>query len=227
MPFQEKIYGGKLFRPKPEVYMEKDESLFLLASPWGRKEISKKAIEIVESFISSMKQEREVTSPFEELTCLHPLGNDIRTSLMLANDYIFQNENKEEYSSGIEIFVLIRTESMIYWGQVGHLHLFLDRMGSPLFPLEVSSDFSLEMSSKDSPHFAPFPKSLLGLASTSNFSIKELAWQKKDRLIFMHRSQIPSGFYSLSHKERTIENIAHICAKDHELTPFWLGVFEL
>lgn len=226
MSFSERTYRGDFFRPRPEWHLEKDESLLVLVVPWGKKESAKRVIDIVQAFISSMKQDREVTSPFEELTCLHPFGNDIRTAFMLANDQIFRNENQVEYSSGVEVLALIRTETTLHWAQVGHWNVFLDRFKSPLIPLQMSSDFVLEMSLGER-LLSPLPKSLLGVASTSHFYVQEFCWRKQDRVILINRSTLPKEFYTLPREKRTLQNITQLCANDHADMPFWLGIFDL
>lgn len=227
MSFESRSYGGKHIMPKPKFFLEQDRSFFIAVFSWGDQNLSQKVIEQVQSYILLMREDQETTSPFEILSCLHPYGNYIRTSLMLANDALFYGENEEEYSAGVEIFLLLKNETTIYWSQFGNFNVFLNRASLPLKIIERGSDLSSELSSSLKSSFVPLPRQLLGLNSTSNFSVKEFHYQKNDQVILLNRSLIPTDLFSLSNKKRNVDEITRICSLSNKDLPFWLGFLNL
>lgn len=225
MKVSERSFGGKLFRPKPEVFHEDNGNIVIIATPWGPRSSAQKAVQHIVDFIQSSRDDSEVTSPFERLTCLTPLGNNLRVALMLTNDMIYQEENREEYRSGLEMVAIAKTETELVFAQIGAPHVFIDRPGLNLSMLQGASDFSLLMSPSGK-LYPPLPSQLLGLHTTSNFVIHSLRPYPTDRLVLLSRSTVPPDFYSLPKKSRDLESLTEVLAQADENSPFWLGVVD-
>ena len=69
------------------------------------------------------------------MTCLSPQANNLRAAVMLANDVIYREENKNEYQSGAEVFVFSRNATEVSFVQIGQPHVFLHRKSKPLIRL--------------------------------------------------------------------------------------------
>ncbi len=223
MHFEERAYGGKVFRPRPEIAMESDGNLFLAGTPWGSRSSTAKALHLIRDQFLSARGDDEVTSPFDRLTCLSPMANDLRIAVKLANDSMYNEDNKNEYVSGFELLAMAYDGHELAWLQVGLPGIFLDRPGSPLLPLGPVFDLSTELSTNIATALTPLPHRLLGADPTSDYEVLSMRPQKGESLVMIARSFLPSDFYTLSAHERDIQNISRVLAQDNADTPFWVG----
>ena len=222
----ERSYSGKFFRPKPEVHCEEDGSLTIIATPWGNRSGAQKVISTIKDFFLSAIEDNDNTSPFEVLTYLSPTANNLRVSVMLANDSLYLEDNRNEYSSGVELIVIAKSENEIAYTCIGMPHIFIDRKGFPPLPLATGMDLALDISHKG--HLLPpLPNDILGLASTSNFSVHSARVQKGDRFIAISRTTLPATFYDLPHEQRQLNTIAEAFSKSDAESPFWIGLIDL
>lgn len=222
MKFNEQSYSGHLFRPRPEVSFNENAGLLIVATPWGSRSGARRAIQAISEFFLAAKDDVEVTSPFQWLTCLSPLANTLRTSVMLANDLVYNEDNRNEYASGIEILVVAKNEQELSFVQVGHPQIFLCRQGLPLLTVGSVTDLAFDFSHQDH-HFPPLPNSLLGVHSTSALNVRTLRIVPKDQLFLISHSFIPSHFFSLNFSNQPIEKVALEISKSQPEDPFWLG----
>ena len=200
--------------------------MLLIITSWGKASTAERAKDIVADFILSSRNDSEATSPFQKMTCLTPLANNVRVAMMLLNDTLYREENREEYSDGIEVAICAKYESEITIAQVGQPYCFLSRKSMPLQPLTLGSDMASEIS-ENSTLMAPMPHALLGLYSTSNFTLQSFHWKKGDQLVFLSRSHFPMEFLSLPSQKRNLNELSQVLSKDHSEIPFWLAVSSL
>jgi hypothetical protein len=226
MALVERSYSGQIFRPRPEIHMEGNGQLLIIATPWGPRSSAKKAIQIIQDYFLSSQQDREATSPFAKLTCLSPLANDLRIAIKLANDSIYNEENKNEFISGLELMALARNENEAVWAQIGYPYVLLDRPQHSLLPLGTQQDMSIELT-RGPKAMAPLPHKLLGLDKTSDFAIESFRSTQHDRFIFVSRSGLPPDVQKLSPAERNLDSISQLLAQDDADLPFWLGLFDM
>lgn len=226
MKISERSYKGRSFRPRPEIMIEEQECLLIVATPWGSRQSAKKAIQIMSEFFMSAKGDKEVTSPFPWLTCLSPTANVLRTGVMLANDYLYREENRSEYQAGIEILVAATNNRELSFIQLGHPQVFLDRQDLPLFTVGSLTDLPLDYS-QSKEQFPPLPSSLLGIHSTASLNVKTLRFNENDRLILLSHSFIPDAFYQTDCSDRSIEKISHLLSHNSPNEAFWLGQLTL
>lgn len=227
MSLQDRSFSGKTIRPSPEVRIEDDGSFGVIATPWGPRSTVKRVTEALSDFILSAKTDMENTSPFQVLTCLSPLANTLRAGIMLANDIIYREENKSEYQSGVELLVFTRNSTEIAFVQIGQPHVILNRTsrpGSPMIPIGVQLDLSMEWS-VGKKILSPLPHDLLGLYTTSNFQVMMFRPMPGDELIFLSRTELPPSLLQTPPSERTLESLSRILAKDDPDQPFWLGTY--
>lgn len=223
MSFDQRSYSGKLFRPTPEVHMSEDGTFGVIATPWGNRSAAKKVIEILTDYILSARQDMEATSPFQKLTCLSPLANNLRTGIMLANDSIYREDNKQEYQAGVEVLVFAVSEGELSYAQVGHPHLFLSRPMLPWIPLSVQVDLATELS--EPPEILPpLPQNLIGLHPSTNMNLSSFRVKKSDRLVFLSHSVVSHPMYTAAFEQTNLDTISELLSKSHPDLPFWLGV---
>lgn len=220
---EERSYSGKLFRPKPEVYLEEDGSFGVVATPWGPRGAAKRAIDILKDYILSARQDMEATSPFQKLTCLSPLANSLRVGVMLANDSLYREENKAEYVAGVEVLVFAHQMGELAFAQVGYPHLFLARPGMPWIPLSVQVDLATEIS-RPPDVLAPLPQNVLGLHTTTNMNVSSFKIQPQDRLVLLSHSVVTNPLYNLPFDKTSLNQVSESLAKSYPDLPFWLGV---
>ena len=225
MSFQERSYSGNLLRPTPEIHIEEDGSVGIVATPWGHRQGAKRVIETLLDYISSSRNDMEATSPFQMMTCLSPLANTLRVAVMLANDSLYREENRNEYTSGVELLVFAAKDEELAWAQIGSPNLFLMRQKVGLIPLSTQIDLATELS--DQTELAPLPANLIGLNPTSNFSINSIRPHQGDQLIFLSRSRTPKEFYTLNPSALTLESITQKLSADSSELPFWVGQYQI
>ncbi len=226
MAWLERSYGGKMIRPKPEVYIADDNGFGAIVTPWGPRHVANRVIEILRDHTMSARQDLEATSPFQKLSCLSASANSLRVALMLANDYLYRDDNKSEFVAGVEVLVFAKFHNELSIAQVGAPSLMLARQGMPLLPLCTQIDLSTEMSGP-SRSLAPLPSNLLGLHSTTNLTVLSVRVQPDDHLIFLSHSfstQLPRP---LQDGAPSLNTITETLAKQSPELPFWLGVLTL
>lgn len=226
MEFKERIFGGQQFRPRPEILFDQEGGLLLVTTPWGNRSAAEKVNSLVRDQFFSARADSEVTSPFDRLTCLTSVANDLRIALKLANDAIYNEDNRDEYVFGFEITAISIDAQEVTWVQTGMPALYLDRPNSCLLPIAGASDLSTEFGHpKDL--LAPLPSAVLGADPTSDFSIKTIRPQPQERLILVSRAFLPQSFFEIPFGSRTLENISQAFSEDNETMPFWIGELNL
>lgn len=226
MLLSERSYSGQLFRPRPEIHVEEGGHLIIIATPWGPRAAAKKTIKVIQDYFLSLQQDEEVTSPFARMTCLSPLANDLRTAVKLANDTIYHEDNKNEYISGVELFVMARGPQEAVWAQIGYPCVFLDRPQRSLVPLGSHLDLAIEYS-LGAKTMAPLPNKILGLDPSSDFSIESFRPAQHDRIVLLSRSGTPHDVFKLSAGERNMDQLSRLLSEDDPELPFWIGILEL
>lgn len=226
MTLEERSFSGKLFRPTPEVHIEEDGGFGVIATAWGSKQAAKKVIEILRDYSLSARQDMEATSPFQKLTCLSPLANNLRAGMMLANDSIYREDNKSEYTVGVEVLVFAHAQNELAFAQVGLPHFLLARDGLPLIPLSVQMDLSTELSLPPE-LLPPLPQNVLGLHATTNMNVSSFKTQPRDRLIFLSHSVVSHPLYGLPSEKAGLESISAALSAKYPELPFWAGLFDL
>lgn len=223
MDIEDRSYNGRSFRPRPEIHLEDNGQLLIVATPWGSRAAAKRVIDCIRDFYLSARNDQEVTSPFQVLTCLSPAANNLRVAIMLANDTLYREDNKNEYQSGVELFVASRVDQEFVWAQVGQPHILLKRTHQP--PLSLGGNLDLSMNLSEKEVYAPLPQNILGLASTSNFAVNFFRPQKGDQLLLLSRSRVAPEVYGQS--QFSLDKLSDSLVKDSEEMPFWMGLVKV
>lgn len=226
MGFEERSYSGKLLRPAPEVHIEDDGTFGIVATPWGARGTGRKAIDAIKDFVLSARQDNEATSPFQKLTCLSPMANNLRVAVMLANDMIYREDNKSEYTAGVELLAFSQANGELAFAQVGYPALYLARRNLPWIPLSVQVDLSTEMSEPPDV-LPPLPQNLIGLHTTTNMNVSSFRTQPHDRLVLLSHSVASHPVFTNPFDQTTVEGVTETLSRRYPDLPFWLGVFHL
>ncbi len=226
MPIHERSYSGKFFRPRPEILQEPNDQLYLVVTPWGPRSAAKRTVEIIQDFFLSSLNDLEATTPFPTLSCLSPAENNLRTALYLANQGVYREDNRDEYTAGVEVFAACRLGPQLICAQVGQPIVYLNRRGLPLTPLSAPIDATLELSA--SHHFLnPLPQYLLGLEPSLNIHSFSFRLQPKDELLLLSRTLTPPEFYRDKEELRSSDSLTQILSQTDKDMPFWIGQITL
>lgn len=226
LSFDERPYSGSTFRPRPEIHFDPQTNLLIVATPWGPRAGARKAIDRMLNYLMLAQGDKEVTSPFERLSCLSVAANNLRTSALLANEAIYRDENKTEYKVGVEIFAAYFQGNEGVWVQAGHPHILLSRTDNSVTPLGCPTDLSFDLSSKEN-LLAPLPSLLLGLDSTVNLTIGSFRAQVGDKIVLLSHSQPPRQIFSFESSQVKLDTLSKSIAQQAPDLAFWLGILEL
>jgi hypothetical protein len=225
LSFESRPFIGKAMRPTPEVHFDPDENLLIVATPWGPREAAKKAIDRMCEYLRMARDDRDVTSPFQRLSCLSDNANNLRVATLLANEILYRGENRNEYNAGAEIFAAYLDQDELVWVQAGQPQIFLNRVNRPTLMLGSQVDLAFDMSDDDL--LPPLPSQLVGLDSTVNFTINSFRAREGDQLILLSHSAPPAALFRATANDLTIDSLVRELANDPHETPFWLGMLRV
>lgn len=219
--FTQRSYGGKSFRPTPEIHFDASSRLLIVATPWGPRAAARKVIDRMTDYLALAREDREVTSPFQRLSCLSGQANNLRVAALLANETIFRGENRSEYLCGVELFAACLNEDEFIFVQAGHPQAILLRAERTPTNLAANLDLSFDIS--DTELLPPLPSNMLGLDSSVNFAINSFRARPSDRIILLSHSLPPDFIFTQNATASDFEQIVRLLAAAHTDLPFWLG----
>lgn len=224
MHIQERSYGGKLFRPRPEVYVSDDKNLVIIATPWGPEQVAKDFIDMVSTLMREGETDPDKTAVFLKSDSLDEQENRLRMSIMTVHEDLHDKYNEDTVTAGVEILCLIRNERRVTWFQLGAPFTTLIRHKTVLpihHPIDLSFDFSTQKT------LPPLPKELLGLQNYVHLESGSFRWQKEDRLLLISRSYIPQSLFQNNPQDMDLDQITALLAQDHQDHPFWIATLEI
>ena len=207
------------------MHAEKDGSLFVVATPWGGRSGAKKAVDNVVDLYLSSQGDGEATSALDRLTSLSQAANHLRSAVQLANKILYQEDNREEYKTGLELFAGVIVEHEFSFVQIGQPQVFLLRESYPIAPLATNVDLSVSLSPPGK-MLAPIPVSMMGLEPEVNLSIHSYGIHPGDRIALLSRSFATSRFLSMDSSDASLESMTNELVKQDQHMPFWLGIVD-
>jgi hypothetical protein len=226
MNIQDRSYGGKLFRPTPEIHINDDKTLCVIATAWGAPQAAKDFIEIISNLYLSTLEDMDrtvVTATNLDVNSLEE--NRLRMAIVSAHEDIREKYNEDSLTAGLEVMCGFKDELKFSWFVIGSPFIGL-RRGDVLLPLHHSVDLSFDYSTK-ALSLPPLPKSLLGLQSHLNIEQGNFRLQKGDELFLINRSYIPQALFAMPVPELDIESATLTMAKENENQPFWIAKLSL
>jgi hypothetical protein len=224
MDFTERSFiGNQTSLPRPEIYFNADEKLLIVATAWGNPSGAKKLIESISDYYLATKQDKDATSPFRRLEYLSTTANNLRIAVMVGNEILYREENRNEYKSGVELFVGSIQEREMAWVQIGQPHILFCRQNQPIMPLSVHLSLASEVSNEALP---PLPNTLLGISPEPNLFIQSIRPQQGDSLLLLSRSWIPSELFALNPKKRNFQSVSKALSGNGN-EPYWVGLWDI
>ncbi len=224
--FDERPYSGKSFRPRPEIHLDSQAKLLIVATPWGPRASARKVIDRMNEYLSLAREDDEATSPFERLTCLSTQANNLRIAALLANEAIYREDNRTEFRSGVELFAAQMSENALDWIQAGNPQILLGRKGRTLLPMGSQVDLSFDLS-RDGEILPALPSQLLGLDPTLNLNVNGFRAQAGDRVVLLSHSHLPEVVFTMKDNQATIDTLSKELARVHPDLAFWLGILSV
>lgn len=225
--FEHRSFVGKdSIIPRPEVYFDADEGILVVATPWGARSPVERFLRTVVDYYLASRNDTEATSPFKRLTNLSLPANNLRVAVLLANEELYRDENRDTLRCGIELFAGILDGQELTWLQIGHPNCLLSRPNRPLIlPMGFNLDLAAQMT-RGSSDLPPLPSQLLGVDPHPNLWISSFRPQEKDQIILLSRSWIPEELLVLQAEHRNLSQISSVLAFEPN-QPFWAGCWNL
>lgn len=151
-----------------------DNQLILILRSWGSTEHNQKFVDEVVHYLSSTQADLEVTTPFDYQENLSSLANRTRVAILLAHDYFYRNENKNEYLVGFEATVLFKARHEVAYSSVGRFEIGKVDGNSLQAFCRNGSDLDSE---------TLLPVQLIGIEREIDISSGSLALNPGDRLV--------------------------------------------
>ncbi len=224
MVLSERSYGGKLFRPRPEVFISDDKKLFIMATPWGPRRMAQVFIEKVTSELQDFSVDPDHTVFSLPSDTMSEKESRLRLVLLSLHEDLREEFNSETLSSGLEILCMLKDDKKISWFKIGAPFLAVLR-SSQLLPLHHPVDLSFDHSTTET--LPPLPKQLYGLSQNISLEHGNMLHKKGDRLLLVSRSYVPFQTFDIQANDMDLENITLSLAQDNAEQPFWLGFLAL
>lgn len=223
MQITSRPYGGKLFRPLPEVHLSEDHTLLIIATPWGNSSIAKDFINGVTTYWRDSAREANKNPMYAQDDGLSATEHLLKMAILAVHEDLKDKYNEEGLAAGLEVLCLLKDQKKLAWFQVGSPALVLMREKTflPLFhPVDFSHDFSTPELS-----LPPLPKELLGVQQQVNLTVGGMKLHTGDRFLIVSRNSIPGKFFQTVDPETmTLDSASQIFAEDNEDQPFWVGL---
>ena len=226
LKFNERPYSGKTFRPRPEIHIDAESRTVIVATPWGPREAATKVIDRMKDYLALARSDSEATSPFQKVSCLSDLANNLRIAALLANEALYRDENRTEYRAGVELFAGVFDSGEFSWLQSGNPQILLSRPGRSLLPLGSQVDLSFDLS-EGTELLPALPSQLVGLDSTLNLGINSFRARSGDKLVLLSHSHLPETIFGLKDDQVSVDQISRALATAHPELAFWLGILEI
>lgn len=226
MKLSERSYNSKIKRPKPITRVSENEDTLIVATAWGDVEPVAKLLDDVLTYITSLKSDIEVTSPFEFLECYPSAVNYVRTAIMMMNENLYRGYNTAEYRCGVEVSILHKDADILAWAHVGSPMVISKMKNQSPLVLSHHSDLSAELSG-DALSLSPLPTQLVGVEPACDIRVGHLPLAHLDQMLLIS-SPHQANFSMLNKYSRMqlSEVTDALVASDSE-SAFWLGLVDL
>ena len=224
MILESQSFTGDIFiRPTPEIFVDEVSSFCLIMTPWGSRSVIKTFQQMITDYYLSASRDLDITSPYPLLPHLSKPANDLRTSVMLATEWLYNQSNKDEYQCGVEIFVATQVGNELLWIKHGSPDFIFGKLGCGLIPIANDISIPLQMAR---PQGAPLPTNLLGFYANMDISVQGIKVQSGDKLILISKQNFEPHILQLAPNQWTLNDISKILSQDSK-DPFWAGVVTL
>ena len=220
MKFEDRFYSSKLIRPRPLVYMDPSESYLLILTAWGATESVNRILDNVKQHLQTVKQDEELTTPFQNILSLSDEANDLRVATLMTNDLVFRGLNQDKYQVIVESCFINLKQRHIAFSQMGSPHLFLKKKNQTPQPVSCFPESRTDLMG------FPVPVHFLGAEPTISPRCGDLYLERGDEIILLSSSEIPTDIWTLG-EDLSLDDWTDALSKKNEDQPFWLGRLKL
>lgn len=217
--FEEQYYRHQGQLPKTHVHLDSKEDFLSISLSWGEIDPTETLNAALMSYYFASKNDLEVTSPFEILTCLSPLANRLRTSMLIGNSAIYNKYNSKSLAAGVEYLCVARSDRELAIAQIGGPSVVLVRDNQP-HVLSASPLLCLNAET-------PLPAQLMGIENSCFPLIQTIRYEPRDLLYFVSSVSVPEGLFNQNLNNAPLKNVVENIAKANFKRPFWLGRIKL
>jgi hypothetical protein len=218
MNFQERTYKGNHFRPKPFVHFDENKSLFVVATSWGEKQMAENVTKLIVEQINN-ESSLDATSPFGYIYTLSSRANQLRSAVYMANEMIYRDHNKSEYTAGLEIMCLSYENNTLSWVSSGSPHLFI-LQNSHFYPVSYNLDLNSQFSS-----LVTLPSNMIGVDASVHINVASAIVDQKAELYLISRSFVPFDICKLN--KPNLESLSKELVRENPQIPFWASQISL
>ena len=215
--------GDTFTRPTPEVIVDELASFCLIVTPWGTRSAIKTFQRMITDYYLSASKDLEITSPYPLLPYLSKPANDLRTAVMLAVEWLYNQLNTDEYKCGVEIFIATQVESELLWIKYGSPSVFFCKSGHKIIPIANDISLPVQMSVDQS---APLPTHLLGFYANVDLSVQGMKVQSGDKLFLISKQSFEPQILEFTSDKWTLDDFSKVLSQDSK-DPFWIGLITL
>jgi hypothetical protein len=124
--------------------------------------------------MSSVEADLEVTSPFGYSENLSMFANKVKIAVLLANDTIYNTDNKSTYQHGAEVTVIFQKNNEISWASIGRFSIEALKEDRNLILFDSGGKFDDEIL---------LPVSLIGIMKSPEVLAGSMAIKKLQQLV--------------------------------------------
>lgn len=220
MKFEERSYSSHIIRPRPLVYLDPSENFLVILTAWGANENLERILDNVKQHLQTVKQDDELTTPFQNILSLSDEANDLRVATLMTNDLVFRGLNQDHYQVVVETCFINLKQRHVSWSQMGSPHMFLKKTQQTPQPISCFPESRTDLQS------FPLPVHFLGAEPTISPRCGDLYLEKGDEIILLSSSFIPTEIWSLK-DQLSLDDWTQALAEKNEEQPFWLGRLKL
>ena len=215
--------GNKVKLPKPKVFIDEKLNFLIVSTVWGNSRASDVFINAAVDYYGGACADSGVTSPFPKIPTLSHEANNLRMSIILASQKIYSEFNENEYSCGVEAFVMAKSKNELIWFSTkGFSVILYNKEG--VFTLQSCVPMSIQANNKDKT--VPLPLELIGLNSIEYIIPNSIRGLSDDKLVIMLRNYLDPKVLTLDQSDVALNSLSNILSNDGE-DPFWLGVINI
>jgi hypothetical protein len=216
-----KLYPGINQKPRSELIIDENQSLFFAATSWGTND----ALQVLKSYSyngSSVDNSTQVTG----IKNIYNSKNDEELKKMISeiNQSIFEKHNKNSYLSGLEILAMKLSENKLSWVSFGQPSLALLR-DKKIILLQSNQDLSFDYEQKEA-----LPSLLLGTEMNIFTEVKSVLLKSEDILILYSGAHFPTSLLTVKKPEEEInlleQQLFNHAVKANPEQSFWISLIK-
>lgn len=197
------------FRPRPIIVgaNQANSSPFVVMTSWsGRQEAEQQANKLIESCQSVLSS----VSDAEKIPEL------LISQLQQLSKFIFKSENSRQLRLIFECVLMVTSNNILYWSQVGKPNIYLVRE-SNIYSLSATTDLGVYAA-----NMPPLPATGLGLSENLTVQSGKIHLQDQDNIFLSAHSYEP--VWPSSDNQVTFESLFSSLAGNSSPQPFWCAM---